>query len=75
MLYEWGGGAGEMALRLRPLVALVDDLGPQHTHGDPQLSAAPVSGDPTPSDFCRHQACTWCTYIHVVKTLVNHFKL
>ena len=46
-------GAGDMAQRLRALVALSKDLGfsSQYPHGSLQPSLTPIPGDPMPSNL------------------------
>lgn len=40
-------------------------FGSQNSHGSSQPSITLIRGDPVPSsDLYRHQACTWCTFIH-----------
>lgn len=52
--------AEEMVQKLTGLVAVT---------GDPGLTLAP--GYCLPSNFCRHQAHTWCIYLYKGKTLVH----
>ena len=66
-------GAGEMALNLRELVTLAEDLGLSLSNN--LIAHIHVPGDLTiSSDIFRHQACMWYTHILVNKT-VKKIKL
>lgn len=58
-----------MAEQFRSLAALAGpEFGSQHLHDGSLSSVTPTAGDPMSSDFFRHQAHTWYTYIYVENT-------
>lgn len=51
--------------KCRTSVTLAEDQDwSQHPYGSSQLSVTLMAGNPTPSDFCGHQAYTWYINIH-----------
>ena len=60
---------GEIAQRLRALIALSEDLSlVLNTHVGSQLPTTPVSRDQRPlADFIEHLTCMWYIYTHEAK--------
>lgn len=68
--------AGEMAQRLRALVAFAEDpvFASQHQHDGPQPSITPVPGDPMPSSDLPETLGTHVIHVHTCRQNSYIFK-